>query len=146
MGAMMRWMQRLKLADFCFITGASAALVGIGLGIHMGLAQDFTLTPVHVHINLLGWVSMMLFGLYYRGATVNRLARMQAGMAATGFIAMTGGLWLHLIGRDAIGMPMTIAASLLVAAAMVLFLIVLLRARPAALAQQRDPATFAADT
>jgi cbb3-type cytochrome oxidase subunit 1 len=42
------------------------ALIGMGLGIKMGITENFTLAPVHAHINLLGWVSMMLYGLFYR--------------------------------------------------------------------------------
>ena len=42
------------------------ALVGMGLGIGMGISQNFQLQPVHAHINLLGWVSMTLYGLVYR--------------------------------------------------------------------------------
>src|SRR3569833_3197240 len=41
------------------------ALVGMGLGIYMGISQDFTLAPAHAHNNLLGWVGMAIFGLYY---------------------------------------------------------------------------------
>jgi hypothetical protein len=39
------------------------AITGMALGIYMGAAQDFALSPVHAHINLVGWVSMFLAGL-----------------------------------------------------------------------------------
>jgi hypothetical protein len=39
--------------------------VGIGLGIHMGVAHDFTLAPVHAHINLLGWVTNAIIALVF---------------------------------------------------------------------------------
>ena len=42
------------------------AITGMALGIYMGVAQDHSLTPVHAHINLVGWVSMFLAGLFYR--------------------------------------------------------------------------------
>jgi hypothetical protein len=42
------------------------ALTGMSLGIYMGIKQVFTLGAAHAHINLLGWVSMMLYGLFYR--------------------------------------------------------------------------------
>ncbi|RDI60760.1 hypothetical protein [Microvirga subterranea] len=41
-------------------------IVGIGMGIVMGAAHDFQFTPVHAHLNLLGWVSLALFGLIYK--------------------------------------------------------------------------------
>jgi hypothetical protein len=40
-------------------------IVGIGIGIAMGASQNFTLRPVHAHINLLGWTTMALAGLIY---------------------------------------------------------------------------------
>jgi len=41
-------------------------IVGIGMGIVMGAAHDFRFTPVHAHLNLLGWTSLALFGLVYK--------------------------------------------------------------------------------
>ena len=46
--------------------GVLYALAGMSLGIWMGAHEDFTLKTVHAHINLLGFASMMLFGLFYR--------------------------------------------------------------------------------
>ncbi|WP_236561184.1 hypothetical protein [Pontibacillus sp. HMF3514] len=37
--------------------------IGIGLGIFMEMAHDHASMGVHAHINLVGWVSMALFGL-----------------------------------------------------------------------------------
>lgn len=42
------------------------ALFGVGMGYWMGATEQFTASPVHAHINLLGWVSMALYGLFYR--------------------------------------------------------------------------------
>jgi len=44
------------------------ALLGVTLGIVMAASHDYTLRPVHAHLNLLGWASMGLFGLWYRSA------------------------------------------------------------------------------
>jgi hypothetical protein len=84
----------VRIEHFCIAVGATAALCGMGLGIAMAVRQDFTLMPAHAHLNLLGWVSMALYGLYYRGAAVlrPRLAWTQVGFATAGFVAMTGGL------------------------------------------------------
>lgn len=46
--------------------GVLALLVGVGLGMWMGANENFTLRPIHAHINLIGWASMMLYGLVYR--------------------------------------------------------------------------------
>jgi cbb3-type cytochrome oxidase subunit 1 len=42
------------------------ALCGMSLGAWMGANENFTLAPVHAHTNLLGWVSMFLYALFYR--------------------------------------------------------------------------------
>lgn len=49
----------LRLAVF-------AALIGVSLGYWMGSTDNFTAAPVHAHLNLLGWVSMFLYGLFYK--------------------------------------------------------------------------------
>jgi hypothetical protein len=36
------------------------------LGIGMGAAHNFTLAPLHAHINLIGFVSHAIFGMAYR--------------------------------------------------------------------------------
>lgn len=41
-------------------------IAGVGLGIFMGASGDHSMYPVHAHLNLLGFVAMTLFGLFYR--------------------------------------------------------------------------------
>ncbi len=53
-------------------------LIGVTLGIVMSAGSDYTFRPVHAHLNLLGWASMGLFGLWYRmvpAAAETRLAK-----------------------------------------------------------------------
>lgn len=40
-------------------------VVGVCLGMFMSMTGNFNYTPVHVHINLLGWTAMTLAGLIY---------------------------------------------------------------------------------
>jgi hypothetical protein len=61
----MKWFMRIS--DFCFVIAALAGLGGMVMGIVMGISQDFTLAPAHAHLNLLGWVTMAIYGLYHRG-------------------------------------------------------------------------------
>lgn len=56
------------------------AIVGMGLGLFMAISGDHAQRPAHAHINLLGWVTMMLYGLFYRSydlAGRSRLAVVQ---------------------------------------------------------------------
>ena len=92
----------MRIEQYCIAVAATAALCGMGLGIFMATSQDFTLMPAHAHLNLLGWVSMALYGLYYRGAALLRvrLAWIQAGVATAGFLTMTGALAALLVTLD----------------------------------------------
>lgn len=75
---MSNWFLRLAVLYFA---------LGVLLGNIMGASHDFTLTPVHAHLNLLGWASLFLFGLWYRvmpTAATTRLAKAH--------------FWLHNIG------------------------------------------------
>jgi cbb3-type cytochrome oxidase subunit 1 len=40
-------------------------IIGVAMGYYMSTAHLYTLTGVHVHINLLGWVSLAIIGLIY---------------------------------------------------------------------------------
>ncbi len=62
-------------------------VIAILIGLTMGIIQDFSLTPVHVHLNLLGWVSMAVFGAIYHFYP----QAAETGLAKTHF-------WLHNIG------------------------------------------------
>lgn len=56
----------MKNIDRLFIlTGLAFILAGMVLGLHMGASQDYTLRPVHAHLNLLGFTLMFLYGLAY---------------------------------------------------------------------------------
>lgn len=39
--------------------------VGVLIGYYMSSSHSYVLTPVHVHINLLGWTSLTLAGILY---------------------------------------------------------------------------------
>jgi hypothetical protein len=113
-----------RLPQFCFLLASFTGLMGMSLGIYMGIAQDHTLTPVHAHLNLLGWVSMFIAGLYYRTheQAIGRLALAQVAASTLGYMSMTAGLAaILIIGRETF-LPLTIIGSLLVWLGMLLFL------------------------
>jgi hypothetical protein len=56
-----------------FAVGALCVLMGMCWGIHMAIAKDFSLMPAHAHLNLVGWVTMSLFGTFY-ALTANTLS------------------------------------------------------------------------
>lgn len=96
------------------------------LGFGMGVTQDFRLAPAHAHMNLLGWVSMFLYGLFYRcepHAARGILPEVQFWLAAVGLAVMIPGLAHVLLGYDlaplaGLGAVLTIGSLLVFAAVM----------------------------
>ena len=68
------------------LTGLVFLLVGMGLGLKMSMAKDYSMHGLHAHLNLLGFVLMTLFGLCYR-----QWPNMQEGVLATVHY------WLHTV-------------------------------------------------
>jgi cbb3-type cytochrome oxidase subunit 1 len=99
------------------------------LGMWMGMHEDFTYKDVHAHLNLVGWVTMFLYGLFYRGderAAQGVLPEIQFWCAVVGLIIFAPGIWAAQ--TQAPLSWLTIPGSLLTFASMVIFLIVVIRA------------------
>lgn len=98
-------------------------LIGVALGIAMGASEDFTLRPVHAHINLLGWATMALAGLVYSvfpAAGTSRLARIHFWLNNISLPLMAIALTLVLLGqRDVI--PVLAVAEILAAIGIICF-------------------------
>jgi hypothetical protein len=119
----------MQMTYFCFIAAAIAGTAGMALGIHMGMTQDFSLAPAHAHMNLLGWVTMMLYGLYHRGAPqdARALRWLQVGLGGAGFPVFTVGLAVYLhTGNDSL-FAFVLTGTLACFAAMILFVAILVR-------------------
>ena len=102
--------------------GVAFAVLGMALGIFMGASHDFTLTPVHAHINLVGWVSMFLAGLFYRAhpQAEGLWSRLHLSIAVPAMLIMIAGIYGVQTGAPW-GVPVAIAGSLAVIVAMLLF-------------------------
>lgn len=84
-----------------FIRCAMVYLVAaVLMGLHMSHAGPvYPLKPIHTHLNLLGWMSMMIFGVAYHilprfsGAPLwsERLAAAHLWLANIGLLGMIGG-------------------------------------------------------
>lgn len=101
-------------------------VIAIILGITMGIIGDFTLTSVHAHLNLLGWVSMTLFGLiyhFYPEAGENKLAKTHFWLHNLGVPLMQGGIALMTLTENGAFLPVAVISSLAVVLGGILFAI-----------------------
>lgn len=91
-------------------------LVGSSIGLYMGIAEKFTLHPVHAHLNLLGWASLALSGLIYvqfPRAAETRLARIHFWMHNVSLPVLMVALALLLTGHEAFGPVVGISATVM---------------------------------
>jgi hypothetical protein len=102
----------LRLAGIYF-------LIGVGFGYAMSITENFVLMPVHAHVNLLGWVSMALFGLIYfvrPEAAATRLAKTHFALYNIGLPIMLVALGFFLTGAKGAGPVIGIGATLVIIA------------------------------
>jgi hypothetical protein len=86
-----------------FVVGALLLLSGMILGEYMGANENFTLAPLHAHINLLGWVTLALYGTFYtltKDTYSPKLAWTNFVLSSVGILAMIPVLALLLTAPD----------------------------------------------
>ncbi len=119
-----------RVSDRFLQLGVLFALTGMGLGVWMGASEDIRLTPVHAHINLLGWVSMMLYGLFYRAvpkAAVGVLPAIHFWLALVSLVALIPLLALNMLGAKEMAAPLGVA-SIALWVTMALFAVIVFKA------------------
>jgi hypothetical protein len=86
-----------------FVMGGLLLLSGMVLGEYMGAHENFSLAPLHAHINLLGWVTLTLYGTFYtltKDTYSPRLAWTNFVLSTIGVLAMIPVLALLLTTPD----------------------------------------------
>ena len=99
------------------------ALFGIGLGVYMGATGQFLNRGIHVHANLVGWVSLALMGMSYQlfpQLAAHWLARLHFWLHNLGLPLMLLGLYGLFHGQPW-GEPLTGVGLLVVALAFLSF-------------------------
>jgi hypothetical protein len=56
----------MKASSLSFQAAVLFVVAGMIWGIVMAVTDDHSAFPAHAHLNLLGWVSLFLIGIYYR--------------------------------------------------------------------------------
>lgn len=118
------------VAFWFLLIAAVCALLGMVSGVVMAAAQDHSLSPAHAHLNLLGWVSMAIFGFYYHlvpEASARPLARLHLGLSVVATILFTPGIILAIRGQTEV---LAQVGGLLTVASMLMFLVTVARHRP----------------
>ena len=98
-------------------------VVGVSLGNYMGATHDFGLRSVHAHVNLLGWASMLGFGLVVQqlADTLSpRLVALQFWLHQLALPVMLSALAALMRGNTAVG-PLVGLGSVVVGVAVLAF-------------------------
>jgi hypothetical protein len=114
----------MKRTDLAFLLLATISLIaGVLMGIIMGASHDFSLSPVHAHLNLVGWTSMALFGLVHRAypeLAAQKLAKIHLALAAPSALLFPVGIGLAVLANQP---ALAIGASLLWLVGCLVFLV-----------------------
>jgi peptidoglycan/LPS O-acetylase OafA/YrhL len=113
----------MRASSLSFQAAVLFVLAGMVWGLQMAISNDHSAFPAHAHLNLLGWVSLFLFGVYYHlhpSLDRSRTALMQVSIWIVGTIIMAIGVGLVHTGHEA-GDPIAAVGSFIVFAAMLIF-------------------------
>lgn len=120
----------MTVSNWFFRLGVLAVLIGMSLGVWMGKEENFTLAPVHAHLNLLGFVAMFLYGFFYRtfpAVAGGILPKIHFGLAVLGVLLMLPSLTMMLLG-DATYVPLLLAGEACSVLGMLIFAFLVFRA------------------
>jgi hypothetical protein len=115
-------MPRVSAAFFAM--GVVYLLAGMAWGMQMGASEDFALAPAHAHLNLLGWVTMAIYGTFYaltQASLSPRLAWTNFALSAGGVALMIPSLALFLKTTDTKFLPPLIASEVITVAGLLVF-------------------------
>ncbi len=107
-----------RVSVWFFFVAVIYALIGMIWGEYMAMTHDHSLFPAHAHLNLLGWVSMAIYGTFYalaRDRVSMRLAWVQFAVSNLGLLAMIPLVaWLLATGDESLGPVAGIAAAIII--------------------------------
>jgi hypothetical protein len=119
-------------SNLCFRAAMLLVLAGMIWGLQMAITDDHSAFPAHAHLNLLGFVALFLFGIFYRlNPTVeaNRLAIPQVLIWIVSTVVMAIGVGLVHTGHPA-GDPIAGVGSFAIFVDAILFTWLVFQVRP----------------
>lgn len=106
-------------------------IAGMFMGIGMAASHDHALAPAHAHINLVGWVSLFLIGIFYRlhpDLDASKPALLQVAVWIVGTAIMTSGVTAIYLGQMA-GEPFATIGSIILLLDMLFFAYLVFQAK-----------------
>ena len=113
----------MSASSLSFRIAVLFVISGMVMGVYMAASHNHALAPAHAHINLIGWVSLFLIGLFYerRPQLDNSAgARWQVIIYTIGAVVLNASLAALLLG-NAGAEPGAAAGSFVVLGAMIWF-------------------------
>lgn len=113
----------MKASSLSFHAAVLFVIAGMTWGIVMAISDDHSAMPAHAHLNLLGWVSLFLFGIFYHlhpAIDRSRMATIQVWIWIAGTVVLTIGVGLVHTGHSS-GDQIAAIGSILVLVDMLLF-------------------------
>ena len=104
-------------------------IIGMAWGIQMAATNNHTLAPAHAHLNLIGWVSFAIIGIYYHlipNAADGLMAKVHFLVAAAGLVLIVPGI---VQAHQQSGETLAKIGAILTLLGMVIFALNVLRSR-----------------
>jgi hypothetical protein len=118
-------------------------LAGMLWGLQMAITDDHSAFPAHAHLNLLGFVALFLFGIFYRlnpKVEANRLALPQVWIWIVSTVVLAVGVGLVHTGHE-VGEPIAAVGSFAAFADAIVFTWLVFQASPKALGPKIEPSS-----
>lgn len=114
------------IAEYFFKAAICFLIVGVAMGLQMSISGEHNVIGAHAHTNLLGWVTMALFGGYYAlnpAKAQTRLARVHFWSFLGAALVMTPSLYLLYLGYAAVE-PLLAISSIIAFLSVIAFAVV----------------------
>ena len=112
-----------RISAWFFKAAVIFLVIGVAIGIHMAISQNHGVIGAHAHINLLGWVTSAIFGVYYAlnpAKAEGRLPMVHFAVYTAGVTVMVAALYFLLQGNASLE-PVVAVGSLVTFAGVLLF-------------------------
>lgn len=112
-----------NISHYYFKTAIVFLIIGIAMGLQMSMTGNHNIIGAHAHANLLGWVTMALFGTYFSlvpSKAEGRLAMIQYCVYTGGVVITIPALYFMLAGNPQME-PVVAIGSLITFAGVILF-------------------------